>query len=61
MPVDSIINDDYAFAAMGVTPAQALGDLDRLGELIVSRQPEQGAELELIHQRYLPFPLDTNL
>lgn len=39
--------------ASGVTPAQALRDLDRLGELITSRKPEQGAELEQMHRRYL--------
>jgi transposase-like protein len=45
---------DGSLAAIGVTPAQALADLQRLGELIDSRQPEQGAELEQIYQRYLP-------
>ncbi len=37
--------------AIGVEPAQALADLVRLGELITSRQPEQGSELESMHRR----------
>jgi len=45
---------DGSLEAIGVTAAQALGDLDRLGELISSRKPEQGAELEQLHRRYLP-------
>lgn len=44
---------DGSLMAIGVTPTQALGDLDRLGELIISRKPEQGAELEQMHRRYL--------
>jgi len=44
---------DGSLQAIGVTAEKALGDLDRLGELISSRQPEQGAELEQIHRRYL--------
>jgi len=47
---------DGSLLAIGVTPAQALEDLDRLGELISSRQPEQGAELEQMHRRYLSAP-----
>ncbi len=45
-----------SLAASGVEPAQALADLDRLGELIKSRQPEQATELEQIHRRYLSAP-----
>jgi transposase-like protein len=44
---------DGSLEAIGVTAALALGDLDRLGELISSRKPEQGAELEQLHRRYL--------
>src|SRR5512136_2009034 len=36
-----------------MTPQQARQDLKRLGELIVSRQPQEEKELAQIHQRYL--------
>jgi hypothetical protein len=39
--------------SIGVAPQQALADLQRLGELIHSRQPEQEAELGALHRRYL--------
>ncbi len=42
-----------SLAAIGVTPEQAQADLKRLGELIVSRQPEEATELETMHRRYL--------
>jgi hypothetical protein len=42
---------DGSLQAMGVEPAQAVADLGRLGELIKSRQPEQGRELEARHRR----------
>ncbi len=48
-----VADPDGSLLASGVTPAQALRDLDRLGELITSRKPEQGAELEQMHRRYL--------
>jgi hypothetical protein len=38
--------------AAGVTPEQAQADLKRLGELIVSRKPEDVDELETMHYRY---------
>jgi hypothetical protein len=44
---------DGSLAAIGVTPAQATADLKRLGELIISRKPEEVAELETLHRRYL--------
>jgi len=44
---------DGRLRAIGVEPAQAVADLVRLGELIKSRQPEQGQELEYMHRRYL--------
>jgi len=44
---------DGSLAAIGVSPEQAQADLKRLGELIVSRKPEQAAELEAMHYRYL--------
>jgi transposase-like protein len=43
---------DGSLAAIGVTPEQALEDLKRLGELILSRQPEEEGELGEMHQRY---------
>ena len=46
-------DSDSSLAAIGVEPAQALDDLTRLGELISSRHPEQGPELEGMHRRYL--------
>jgi transposase-like protein len=44
---------DGSLAAIGVEPEQAVADLERLGELIVSRQPEEEAELATCHRRYL--------
>jgi transposase-like protein len=44
---------DDSLSAAGVTPEQALADLERLGELIHSRQPEQETELEALHLRYI--------
>ena len=45
-------DEDGSLAAIGLTPEQALHDLNRLGELILSRQPEQVSELEGMHHRY---------
>jgi transposase-like protein len=45
-------DENGSLAAIGVTPQQALQDLGRLGELILSRQPEEENELEEIHHRY---------
>jgi len=45
-------DEDGSLAAIKVTPEQALNDLRRLGELILSRQPAEENELEEIHQRY---------
>jgi transposase-like protein len=42
-----------SLAAIGVTPEQAQADLKRLGELIVSRKPEDVGELATMHYRYL--------
>jgi len=44
---------DSSLAAIGVSPDQALKDLNRLGELILSRQPKEESELETMHYRYL--------
>jgi hypothetical protein len=38
--------------AIGVTPERALEDLKRMGELILSRQPEEEDELGEMHHRY---------
>ncbi|MBN1811396.1 MAG: hypothetical protein JXA14_06145, partial [Anaerolineae bacterium] len=38
-------NADGSLTATGVTPEEAVGDLGRLGELIVSRRPEEGSKL----------------
>src|SRR5947209_12427676 len=43
---------DGSLKACGVDPAQADADLLRLGELIVSRKPEEVVELQEMHQRY---------
>jgi transposase-like protein len=46
-------DEDGSLVTIGVTPEQALKDLHRLGELILSRQPEQENELERMHHRYI--------
>ena len=46
-------DSDGSLAAVGVTPAQALADLHRLGELIHLRRPEDQPELQALHTRYL--------
>ena len=45
---------DASLAGLGVSPAQATADVQRLGELIHSRQPEQAAELAAMAARYAP-------
>jgi len=45
--------EDASLAAIGVTPEQAVADLERLGQLIRTRRPEQQSELETMHQRYI--------
>jgi transposase-like protein len=49
-------DQDHSLAAIGVTPEQTLKDLQRLGELILSRQPEEEEKLEEMHQRYIGAP-----
>jgi len=44
---------DDSLSAIDVAAEQALADLKRLGELIHSRQPEEEAELEILHLRYI--------
>jgi hypothetical protein len=43
---------DSSLAALGITPEQAWADLQRLGALIQTRQPEEQAELETLHNHY---------
>ena len=45
---------DGSLAALGVSAAQALADVQRLGELVHRRQPEQAAELAEMAARYAP-------
>jgi transposase-like protein len=45
-------DEDGSLATIGVTPEQALQDLGLLGELILSRQPEEEDTLEELHHRY---------
>jgi transposase-like protein len=45
-------DEDGSLAAIEITPEQALQDLRRLGELILSRQPDEETELEEMHHRY---------
>ena len=47
---------DSSLAAIGLTPQQTMDDLKRLEELIRSRQPEEEAELEVLHRRYIAAP-----
>lgn len=44
---------DGSLKALGISPAQAQVDLQRLGELVKSRQREQASEVESMHRRYL--------
>jgi transposase-like protein len=46
-------DEDGSLAEVGVPPEQAAKDLERLGELILSRQPEEEKELEEMHRRYI--------
>ncbi len=47
---------DPSLAELGIDPQQALADLQRLAELIHSRQPQQQAELENLYLRYAQAP-----
>jgi hypothetical protein len=44
---------DASLTDIGVSPEQAIADLLRLGELIQNRQPDEQAELETLHRRYI--------
>lgn len=43
---------DTSLVALGITPAQARADLDRLEQLVQTRQPEGQAELEQLQAHY---------
>jgi hypothetical protein len=45
-------DEDGSLKACGADPRQAEADLLRLGELIVSRKPEEVKEVQEMHQRY---------
>jgi hypothetical protein len=45
---------EASLTALGVSPAQALADVHRLGELVHRRQPEQVAEVARLAARYAP-------
>jgi len=47
---------EQSLAALGITPEQAGADLERLRHLILTRQPEGQAELEVLHDRYRGAP-----
>jgi transposase-like protein len=47
---------DASLPAIGVSLAQALADLDQLGQLIRSRRPEEVTVLERLHDRYVQAP-----
>jgi transposase-like protein len=47
---------DQSLATLGITPEQARADLERLGQLIQTRQPEEQTELEVLHDRYRGAP-----
>ena len=46
-------DSDGSLRAIGVTPEQAVADLDRLKEVVRERQVEQGKELKAMLERYL--------
>ena len=49
----AVADKDGSLAVIGVAPEQAVADLERLDELIRSRQPNQEDELEIMHLRYV--------
>jgi len=49
---EAVAQEDGSLMAIDVTPEQAVADLERLGELIHSRQPEEEADLEVLHYGY---------
>jgi transposase-like protein len=51
--VAKVVGDpDGSLGAIGVPVEQAQADLRRLGEVVRERQPEQGYEVDALHQRY---------
>ncbi len=47
---------DGSLEEIGVSPKQAVADLERLLELMKRRQPEDAGELEQLHRRYIHAP-----
>lgn len=47
---------DASLAALQIDPAQALADLQCLGELIHSRQPQEQAQVQTLYERYAAAP-----
>lgn len=43
---------DTSLSELQITPLQALADLQRLGELIHSRQPDEQVEVQALYERY---------
>jgi transposase-like protein len=50
---DAVQDRDGSLEAIGITSEQAVADLLRLGELVLSRQPQEERELAQMHHRYL--------
>jgi hypothetical protein len=46
-------DSDGSLWAIGLTGQQAAADLERLGELVRSRQREEAKDVEALHRRYL--------
>ena len=47
---------DSSLKELKISPEQALADLERLGNLIHSRQPEEQGELQALYERYASAP-----
>lgn len=47
---------DSSLTELKISPEQALADLERLGELIHSRQPQEQVELQALYERYASAP-----
>jgi transposase-like protein len=46
-------DEDGSLSTIGVAPEQGVADLERLGKLILTRQPKEQTELGTMHFRYL--------
>lgn len=47
---------DNSLTELKISPEQALADLERLGDLIHSRQPQEQVELQALYERYASAP-----